>query len=106
MTPDALPNRVREWRNHRGLTLRDVASQLGVAHGSIARIERGAQSLSVEWMRRFAAIFGIDTADLLNLCDGGLSECERCAIATLRNLPEMNRKMLLSAIASQKHFVE
>lgn len=101
---DNLPNRIRHWRELQGLTLRDLAPRVGLAHGSLARIETGAQELGQYWLVRIAAELKVAPADLLPAAQGGLSEDERRLIDTYREVPEANRRVIESVIESQQGY--
>lgn len=58
-------NRIRHYRKRRGLTLAQVAEQLGTTPQTVSRLETEAMTLSMEWLRRFADIFDVHVADLL-----------------------------------------
>lgn len=58
-------NRIRHYRKRRGLTLAQVAAQLGTTPQTVSRLETEAMTLSMEWLRRFADIFDVHVADLL-----------------------------------------
>ena len=52
---DRPPNRIRELREARGLTLADLAEQLGTTNQQISHLELGKRQLTVEWLRRLGA---------------------------------------------------
>ena len=60
-----LPNRIREIRKARGLTLKALASQIGASHQQIARLEKGERELTVWWMQQIAPALGCQPANLL-----------------------------------------
>ncbi|WP_298283823.1 helix-turn-helix transcriptional regulator [Novosphingobium sp.] len=99
---DQLPNRVREWRKRRGLTLQEAAPKIGIAFASLSRIEKGQRDLNQKWMEAIAAAFDCSPADLLSVEMGGLTDDERSAIEILRRVPEASQAMLYAAINSQK----
>lgn len=57
---------LREWRNHRGLTLEDVADQIGMTHGNLSRIERGLQPYDEECLEGLARVYKCSPIDLLS----------------------------------------
>lgn len=103
-TPEELPNRVREWRLRRELTLRDVAKEIGLAHGSVQRIETGVRELNQFWMEKLAELFQCQPADLLRTDLGGLNDRERSIIDTYRQIPELNRRMVDSVMEAQQQW--
>jgi len=48
----------REWRQHAGLTLRDVATALGVTEGHVSRIETGGRDFTGGHLEDFARLAG------------------------------------------------
>lgn len=46
--------RIREYRNLRGMTVRELADRAGVSTGLISQVERGVTDPSLETMRRIA----------------------------------------------------
>ena len=60
-----LPNRIREIRKSRALTLDQVSSQLGCSIVQISDLERGRRGLTDEWMRRIAKAVDVTASDLL-----------------------------------------
>jgi transcriptional regulator with XRE-family HTH domain len=58
-------NRIRHYRKRRGMTLAQVAGQLGTTPQTVSRLETEAMTLSMDWLRRFADIFDVHVADLL-----------------------------------------
>jgi antitoxin component HigA of HigAB toxin-antitoxin module len=48
------PNRIRELREARGLTLEDLAHRVGTTNQQISHLELGKRQLTVEWLRRLA----------------------------------------------------
>ena len=60
-----MKNRIREYRKQRGWTIRDLAEQIGTSEATISRLETHQMSVSTDWLMRFATIFGVHPADLL-----------------------------------------
>ena len=56
---------IREWREHRGLTLEQLADRTETTHASLSRIERGRQPYSQALLERIADALMVDPADLL-----------------------------------------
>lgn len=98
---DRLPNRLRHWRLARGMTLKQVAQAgVGVTFSHIAKIETGERELTKPVMERFAALFGVAEADLLNPADGGLSPDERHLVDAYRAMPPPLRAAIDALAAS------
>lgn len=55
--------RVREWRQRRGLSLRDLAKQAGVSFTTVYRIEAGAISPTVAMLERLASALDVRVVD-------------------------------------------
>lgn len=104
VTPEP-PNRVREWRMRYNLTLMDLSNKIGMAHGHLARIERGLRDLNQQWMERIGETLGIAPADLLLLKHGGLTENERELIEIYRALPPSLRQVYDSLRESHRDYV-
>lgn len=59
-------NRIRVWREHRGLTQQALANAGGLDPARLAELERdGDPTASAEELRTLAAALGIDAEDLL-----------------------------------------
>lgn len=56
---------LREWRQHRGKTLVQVAEELHMTHGQLSRIERGEQPYNQELLERLAEIYNCEPVDML-----------------------------------------
>lgn len=65
MKRQALPNRIREWRERRDLTQDALADATGTSKMQISRLERGERRLTQGWMERIAEVLGCRPADLL-----------------------------------------
>jgi len=59
------PTFVREWRQLRGLTLQQLALQIGITHASLSRIERGLQPYSQPLLEAIAEALQTEPAFLL-----------------------------------------
>ena len=88
-----LPNRIREIRNSRKLTLEQVGLQVGCSLVQISDLERGQRRLTDKWMKRIAETLGVAASDLLLESDapGGFDVDElllvhryRCASAPVK----------------------
>lgn len=58
---------LKEWREHRGLTLEAAAEKLDIHYTTIARIERGQSPYSQDFLERAAAAYECDVIDLLTV---------------------------------------
>jgi transcriptional regulator with XRE-family HTH domain len=59
------PTFIRQWRQHRGKTLVQIAEQLHMTHGQLSRIERGLQPYNQELLEKLAELYRCDVVDLL-----------------------------------------
>ena len=58
-------NRLRELRQQRGLTLEQVADELGTTPATIHRLETGKRQLTEKWIRRLAAFYRVHPGEIL-----------------------------------------
>lgn len=58
-------NRLRVWREHRGLTVRSLAERAGIAQPYLSQIETGRREGTVETYRKLAAALSLGLDDLL-----------------------------------------
>lgn len=58
-------NPVRVLRSYRGMTLREVAKACDVTDSHISQIEKGKRSMSIELLKRMAAVLRVDAELLL-----------------------------------------
>ncbi len=66
--------RLREIRKAKGLTLQQVAERVkprGTTPQTIGRLETGARTLTLDWVRRIAEAMEVDPAELLSLPGAG-----------------------------------
>lgn len=56
---------IRQWREHRGVTLEQLADRIGTTHASLSRIERGLQPYSQGLLESIADALQTDPASLL-----------------------------------------
>ncbi len=62
---------VRVWREHRGMTGRQLADAVAVRQSYISQIETGKREGTIDVLRRIAAALGITLDDLYPARDGG-----------------------------------
>lgn len=68
-------NRIREWREKRGLTLERLGEATGTSTQQISRLEHGQRRLTDEWLGRLATALSVDKADLI--IENSSSPCRR-----------------------------
>ena len=83
------PNRVRELRAERGLSLKQVVERMDdvLSLNQVSRIERGMSQLTHQTARSLAAALDVLPADLYLREEGGLTAAERELVETYRDLP-------------------
>jgi repressor LexA len=57
--------KLRALREHRGLSYRQLAAELGVSHGHLSGLEAGAHMPSPEFILAIAAYFEVTTDQLM-----------------------------------------
>jgi transcriptional regulator with XRE-family HTH domain len=85
-TLDNAPNRIREWRQLRSLTLKELAKRVGVTIGHMQKWEIADRNISYERFKRIASALDVNVADLLTAEDNpdALSDAERKVVAAMR----------------------
>jgi transcriptional regulator with XRE-family HTH domain len=63
--------RLREWRERRGLSLRQLGERAGVSYVTISRIENGEMSPTVAMLEKLAGALGISVRDFFPLQERG-----------------------------------
>lgn len=58
-------NRIRVWREHRGLTMAALAAQAGIAQPFLSQIETGKRDGTVETLRKIADALSVTIDDLV-----------------------------------------
>jgi len=62
-----LGKRLRELRQSRGMTLKDVAPMIGMASNTIGEYECGQRRANMEILKRFAEFYGVSGDELLGI---------------------------------------
>jgi DNA-binding XRE family transcriptional regulator len=57
-------NKVRVWREHRGLTAKDLADRAGISPAYLSQIETGSRDGSFDTIKRIAAALQVSLDDL------------------------------------------
>ena len=60
-----MSTRIREFRKLRGMTLQYLAQKVGTTAQTIQRLETGNMTVSLDWLRRIADVYGVPAAALL-----------------------------------------
>lgn len=58
-------NRIRVWREHRGLTARSLADKAGIAQPFLSQIETGKREGTVDTLRKIAEVLSVTIDDLV-----------------------------------------
>jgi transcriptional regulator with XRE-family HTH domain len=100
---DNAPNRIREWRLLRNLTLDDLAKRVGVTIGHMQKWEIADRNISYEWFKRIASALDVNVADLLTAEDNpdALSDAERKVVAAMRQDDDFAHSATVLAEARQ-----
>ena len=86
-TLDNAPNRIRDWRLLRKLTLEELAGRVGVTIGHMQKWEIADRNISYERFKCIAKALNVKVSDLLRAEDSPdtLTEPERAVVAAMRN---------------------
>lgn len=100
---DNPPNRIREWRTLRGLTLAELAERTHIDAAYISKMELGDRRETLSHLRVLAKHLGVTVGDLLNSEDNpdSLSEDERLVVDTMRDDPHFAHSASTLAEARQ-----
>ena len=60
-------NRIRVWREHRGLSSADLAEKAAIAPAYLSQIETGKRDGTIETMRKIAAALNLTLDDLVGV---------------------------------------
>ncbi len=58
-------NSIRVWREYRGLTAADLATQAGISPAYLSELETGKKTGTVETLRKLANVLKLDLDDLV-----------------------------------------
>lgn len=89
------PNRLREWRTARGLSLQTLADLTNQKHQSVARHETGENQITLAQMETYARALQIKPEELLN-SSVRIAPKLRELIEILENLPDSEQERLVS----------
>ena len=68
---------LRVWREYRGLTIKALAGETGVAPSYLSQIETGKRAGTVETLSRLAAVLRTTIDDLVQVSESPVSESAR-----------------------------
>ncbi len=66
---ELLGNRIRALRNAKNFTQEQVAEQIGVSRQKYARIENGANSITLDILSKVADVLDVTVADITRVLD-------------------------------------
>ncbi|WP_197379379.1 cupin domain-containing protein [Mycolicibacterium mengxianglii] len=95
-TEDEMGARVREFRNMRKLSLRDLASRAKISAGFLSELERGQVNASVGTLRRLAEELGVKLPDLFGDHPANGARILRKAERPEIHVSDLSAKYLLS----------
>jgi transcriptional regulator with XRE-family HTH domain len=90
-TLENAPNRIREWRQLRDLTLEELAKSVGVTTGHMQKWEIADRNISYERFKRIAKALDVKVSDLLSPEDwrDPLTKSERDVVEAMRKNPTL-----------------
>jgi transcriptional regulator with XRE-family HTH domain len=91
----APPNKLRDWREHRGLTVAQLARKSGISAQTIQALETGEIDLSMKHMMKLAP--ALDTTSG-NLADRDPRDVEDSLFAEVKKVPLDKRKQALEIL--------
>ena len=62
-------SRLKEWRERRFLTQRELAAAAGTTAATVNRLERGRHAARISTVRKLAAALAVDPAELVEVPD-------------------------------------
>jgi transcriptional regulator with XRE-family HTH domain len=90
-----LANRIREFRNARGMTLNEVAEAVGASNQQISHLENGRRRLSIPWLQKLSEVFGCDPLDLISSDLRTQNIQEKQLLEAYRQLDPIDQQKLL-----------
>jgi transcriptional regulator with XRE-family HTH domain len=91
----AAPNKLRDWREHRGLTVADLARASGISAQTIQALETGEVDLSTKHMLKLAPALGTNSG---NLVDRDPRDFDDSLFAAVKEVPLDKRKQALAIL--------
>jgi len=77
-------NKIKELREERGISSRDLAKKIGTSAPHMSRLENGQTPLSIKWIAKIANVLDVNSNDIVDLpldrkfastCDDTLLGC-------------------------------
>lgn len=92
-------NRIRALREARGWSQQDVARRLGCAQSQVDRLEKSERRMTVDWLLRLAAVFGVPVNALVPELGGGPADhTEAELLERWRRASAINRQSVLNLL--------
>lgn len=85
-------DKIRQLREEKGLTQKQIADLAGLATVTIQNYELGKREPSFKAIQKLSQVFGVDLTDLANYVD----EHERKCLEIVDPVPDLREKELLS----------
>lgn len=93
------PNRIKEWRDRRGLLQTQLAKKVRTTQPTIVKLESGEMQLTEAWLRKLAKALTCAPADLMHGgSDVAVDPVERDVVHWLRQAQEKNQKALVEIL--------
>ena len=70
-----MQNRIKELRKARGLTLQQLAEQVGSSNQQISQLETGRRRLNLDWLERLSSALDCQPLELVD--DGAMAKTDR-----------------------------
>ena len=95
--PALVPNRIREHRRQRGMTLEVLAERLNCSITQVSDLELGKRQLSQHWMERISRALKVKPGELLPIDDAvALTDHEKELLMRYRAGSGVEQEMLLA----------
>lgn len=94
------PNRLKELRTAKGMTIRQLGTALGMGHTHITQIENGHRNFTTAFLRKTCEYFGVSTDYMLRLTDDFYGELKNDSDAPIPTEKKYIRK------GNQRGYVE
>lgn len=90
---------IRQWRQHRGYTLEQLAEMVGVTHGALSQLERGLTNYTQPMLESLAEALRCEPADLI-MRDPNLDTWS--IWDQVRDMPEPERRRVVAIIDAMR----
>ena len=97
--PPRGPNRLREWREARGMTQEELAEAVGATPLVIANFELGQRGMSERWLLVLSRALNVERGDLV-LAAPAPEEASSELLEIWARIPEHRRRQALAMLRS------